>query len=63
MVEARIRQKMARYETQKVYGPKKQPVYLKLPYMGVASEKMVKSVRDSIKTTFYSVTFRVVFQT
>ena len=63
VVEARIRQKMARYETQKVYGTKKQPVYLKLPYMGVASEKMVKSVRDSIKTTFYSVTFRVVFQT
>ena len=28
-------------------GPKKKPIYLKVPYMDVEAEKMMKAIRDS----------------
>ena len=63
VIESRIRSKMSELSDTKNFGPKKKPVYLKVPYMGVEAEKMMKAVRDSVKNTFYSVNFRAVFTT
>ena len=44
-------------------GPKKDVVYLKLPYKGSASEKFAKNINSAVKSTYYSVNVRVVFST
>ncbi len=63
IIDSRIKRKMLWINTSKTIGPQKQAVYLKVPYMGTSSEKLIKSVRETVKDTFYSVQFRVVFQT
>ena len=54
---------MSQFNTVKTFGPLKKPMYLRLPYMGPTSEQMIKNVRECVKSTFYSVNFRVVMTT
>ena len=63
VVDVQIRRKVTQLNSLQSYGPEKKAVYLRMPYMGVQSEKMVKTVRDSVKNTFLSVNFRIVFAT
>ena len=58
-----MKRKMSSIDDIKSFGPLKQAVYLKLPYMGISSEKMVKSLRDCVKETFFSAQLNVVFKT
>ena len=62
IIDSRIKRKMMWINGLKTFGPQKQAVYLKVPYMGTPSETLIKSVRETVQDTFYSVQFRVVFQ-
>ena len=46
-----------------MYGPKKCPVYLHLPYIGTVSERFEKQIGNIVGKTFHSVRLRVHFQT
>ena len=63
IVDSRIKKKISLMNEERTQGPQKHAVYLKLPYMGIAAEKMIKDVRNTVEETFYSVNFRAVFQT
>ena len=63
VIESGIKNKLLKFSSASEYGPKKCPVYLKLPYLGEAGLKITNSVRKTIKSVFNSVTLRVIFST
>ena len=63
VIDQTIKKKLARSACSVKYGPKKQPVYIKLPYKGKSSEKAEKYLRSIVQSTFGSATLRVIFST
>ena len=63
VIDNQIRRKIVQFNSEKICGPQKKPVYLRIEYKGIQAEKMVKCVREAIKDTFFSVSFRAVFTT
>ena len=61
VVNAVIKRKLASFETLPIYGPKKCPVYLRLPWIGQQSNDVSKLVNSAINSTFNSVVLRPVF--
>ena len=61
VIEANIKKKLSKYACVPEEGPKKCPVYLKLPYLGEPSVKIANNVRKAIKSAYNAVTLRVVF--
>ena len=49
--------------TADVIGPKKCPIYLRLPYIGTVSPRYEKSISSAVEKTFGSVRMRVIFTT
>ena len=62
VIDKTIRQKLAKAKTD-IFGPKKQAVYLKLPYKGCSSENLPKLIKSAVESTYYSVNVRVIFST
>ena len=62
VIDKTIRQKLAKSKID-IFGPKKQAVYLKLPYKGFSSENIPKIIKSTVESTFYSVNVRVIFST
>ena len=46
-----------------VHGPKKCPVYLKLPWRGKTSEKFAHEIKKSVSRAYFTVSTRVIFTT
>ena len=63
IIDRNIKQKMARYGVAQQFGPKKCPVYLKLPYLGEKSKVFADHARRAVKKTFNAVTLRTVYST
>ena len=63
VIERAIKTKLAEPVKEVMYGPEKQPVYIKLPYKGASSERTAKSLRAAVHSTFGSVSLRVIFIT
>ena len=63
VIDNQIRRKIVQFNSEKICGPQKKPVYLRIEYKGIQAEKMVKCVREAVKDTFFSVSFRAVFTT
>ena len=63
MIERTIKGKLAKSANGIVFGPKKQPVYIKLPYKGIASERTAKSLRSVVHSTYGTVSLRVILTT
>ena len=56
-----INQKLAKFGVEKTYGPEKFPVYLKFPWIGNVSSKFENQISKAIKSCFYAVKPRVVY--
>ena len=63
VIEKTIKNKLMRSSNDVQYGPKKDPVYMKLPYKGIASERASKSIRSIVQSTYGSVSLRMIFST
>ena len=58
-----IKKCLERSSISRVYGPKKCPVYIHLPYIGSVSERFNKQLENIVGKTYASVRLRTVFQT
>ena len=58
-----ISKKISRFRLLPKEGPKKCPVYLKLPWIGNISRKFEKQVKSNVQNCFRAVDPRVIFQT
>ena len=63
VVNNTIKNKLLRSTSPKFQGPKKQPVYLCLPYKGIPSEMIAKRVRACVHATYNAVSLKVTFTT
>jgi hypothetical protein len=63
IVDKRIRKRLTEHDKPIIFGPKKCPVYLKLPYLGNKSETCGKTIRAIVHCTFNSVNLRLIFST
>ena len=63
VIERNIKKKIEKLKCLPTFGPKKCPVYLKLPYLGEFSEKTSKVVRSNVCQVYNSVQLRSVFST
>ena len=63
IIERTVKKKLAKSATDIIFGPSKHPVYISLPYKGVASERVAKSLRSSVQSTYGAVQLRTIFQT
>ena len=63
LIESRISKKLLRFQQSTKEGPKKCPVYLKLPWMGENSLKFERKIKLSINNCFGAVQPRVIFST
>ena len=61
LVKSVINRKINQFNSIKTFGPKRCPVYLKLPWIGNTSDRIGKQISRSIQNTFYSVQPRLVF--
>ena len=55
-----INQQLANFAVEKPFGPKKCPVYLKLPWTGNVSSKFENQISKAITSSYYALTPRVV---
>ena len=58
-----LKEKLASFSSEKLFGPEKCPVYLKLPKIGNDSSKFEKQINKAITCCFYTVKTRVVYTT
>ena len=61
LVNTIIRSKITSLSNDKVYGPKKCPVYLHLPYIGAISERFERQTIKAVSSCFGSVLVRTIF--
>ena len=57
------KEKLAKVSSDKLFGPEKCPVYLKLPWIGNVSSKFENQISKSITSCFYAVKPRAVYNT
>ena len=58
-----IKEKLANISSEKQFGPEKCSVSLKLPWIGNVSSKLGKKINKAIKSCFYTVKPRAVYNT
>ena len=63
VIERNVQIKLSKLASLPEAGPKKCPVYLKLPYLGERSIKIVANVRKVVNSTYNSVTLRTMYST
>ena len=63
IINSSISKKISRFQLLPKEGPKKCPVYLKLPWIGNISGKFEKQVKSNVQNCFRAVDPRVIFQT
>ena len=63
IINSSISKKISRFQLLPKEGPKKCPVYLKLPWIGNISRKFEKQVKSNVQNCFRAVDPRVIFQT
>ena len=63
VIEKNINLKLKKYECAPTLGPRKCPVYLKLPYLGDTSEKVSKVIRSNVEEVYNSVKVRIIYST
>ena len=61
VVKRTIKQTMERDRDKPTIGPKKCPVYIRLPFIGPVSSRFESQLKDGVSKTFGSVSLRVVF--
>ena len=61
LIDSRISKKLLRFQQSTKEGPKKCPVYLKLPWIGENSLKFERKIKLSINNCFGAVQPRVIF--
>jgi len=62
VIEKSIRQKLCR-SNEELIGPKKNIVYLKLPYKGNSCEKIAKKIENAVCSTYNAVKTRIILTT
>ena len=63
IIDRRISNKLARFQSLSKFGPNKCPVYLKLPWIGKISPKFENKIKSSVMHCFRAVEPRVLFST
>ena len=63
IIDRGISNKLDRFESFPKFGPKKCPVYLKLPWIGDISLKFENKIKSSVKHCFRAVKPRILFST
>ena len=63
IIDKQIDLKLLSFKKDKVFGPPKCPVYLKLPWYGGSYQKLYKQVTETINNCFPSVKTRLIFGT
>ena len=63
IVSKAIKQKLASFSAEQRLGPKKCPVYLRLPYKGTVSSRFEQQIRVAVSKVFLSAQLRVVHVT
>ena len=63
LIDSRISKKLLRFQQSTKEGPKKCPVYVKLPWIGKNSLKFERKIKLSINNCFGAVQPRVIFST
>lgn len=58
-----INKKTSEFYSHKVLGPSKCPVYLKVPWIGDESQRLVKQINNTVSNCFPSVALRCSFRT
>ena len=63
IVERTVKNKLANSAKGVMFGPSRQPVYLCLPYKGIASERITQNLRSAVQSTYGAVQLRTIFRT
>ena len=58
-----IKEKLANISSEKRFGPKKCPIYMKLPWIGSVSSKFENQINKAITSCFYAVKPSAVYNT
>ena len=61
IIDSNISKKIAQFSMPKRFGLEKCPVYLRVPWIGKASIGLDKNVKTAVKSSYGSITIRVVF--
>ena len=63
VINAHISNKLNEYDKCPIFGPRKCPVYLRLPWLGNKSIQFSKTLNKSVSLCFYAVHLRMVYST
>ena len=63
IVERTVKNKLANSAKSSIFGPSKDPVYICLPYKGIASERIAQNLRTAVQSTYGAVQLRTIFRT
>ena len=58
-----MKNKLAISAKSSIFGPSKDPVYICLPYKGIASERIAQNLRTAVQSTYGAVQLRTIFRT